>query len=194
MSWGCGLDNWGELTTFLLLCPDCLKFPQIVNRPRRQRVPARQMSPFCPSPEALSELGLDYNNSHYCNLLSSTILGKTMGRIRPLVRMGRADTRWSKRGNHVLFVDALVCGHQPQDAVEGTDSHGAVIGNREALREWFICLQDDMTTLLMDLAIVPMFAERLNDRAARELARDFHVARTSSRTRRRRMRTASFSG
>jgi hypothetical protein len=48
MSWGCGLDNWGELTTFLLLCSDCLKFPQIVNRPRRQRVPARANVAFLP--------------------------------------------------------------------------------------------------------------------------------------------------
>ena len=109
-------------------------------------------------------------------------------------RTARADTRSSKRGEHVLFVDALLCGHQPQNAIEGADSQGKVIWNREALRERFICLQDDMTTLLMDLAIVPMFAERLNDRAAREVARDFHVVRTSSRTRRRRMRTASFSG
>jgi hypothetical protein len=48
MSWGCGLDNWGELTTFLLLCPDCLRFPQIANRPRRQRVPARANVAFLP--------------------------------------------------------------------------------------------------------------------------------------------------
>ena len=58
------------------------------------------------------------------------------------------------RGNYVLFVNALVGGHQPQDAVEGTDSQGAMIWNRDALRGWFICLQDDMTTLVMDLAIV----------------------------------------
>ncbi|MGA7391091.1 MAG: hypothetical protein WCC08_17635 [Terrimicrobiaceae bacterium] len=45
------------------------------------------------------------------------------------------------RGKHVLFVDALVGGHQPQDAVEGSDSQGAVIWNREPLRGWFICLQ-----------------------------------------------------
>ena len=37
--------------------------------------------------------------------------------------------------------------------------HGGVIWNRDVLRGWFICLQNNMTTLLMDLPIV--FAERL---------------------------------
>jgi hypothetical protein len=78
-----------------------------------------------------------------------------MRRIRPLARMARAATRSSKRGKHVLFADALVCGHQPQDAVECADSQCAVIWNRDALRRWFICLQNDMTTLLMDLRDSP---------------------------------------
>ena len=37
-----------------------------------------------------------------------------------------------------------------------------MIGNREALGEWFICLQDNMTTLLMDLAIVPALTDAVS--------------------------------
>jgi hypothetical protein len=92
-----------------------------------------------------------------------------MRRIRPLARTAHAGTRSSERGKYVLFVDAFVCGHQPQNAVEGADSQSVVIWNRDPLRGWFICLQNDMTTLLMNLPIV--FAERLSDRAAREVAR-----------------------
>jgi hypothetical protein len=64
MSWGCGLDNWGELTTFLLLCPDCLKFPQIVNRATAAESPRKGKCRLSAHHRrALSELGLDYNNS-----------------------------------------------------------------------------------------------------------------------------------
>ena len=45
----------------------------------------------------------------------------------------------------------------------------------------------------MELAIIPIFPERLNDRAAREVARDSHSARTSSHKRRRRLRMAEAS-
>ena len=86
-----------------------------------------------------------------------------------------------------------LCVATSAECFRGSRFPGAVIWNRDALRGWSICLQDDMTTLLMDLTTVPMFADRLNDRAARKVARDFHVVvRTSSRTRRRRMRTAIF--
>ena len=126
----------------------------------RTRVKGRQFAHYR---SHLSEVRPNYNN-HYCDARVQDLTENNAA--HPLPRTARADTRGSKRGKHVLFVDAFVCGHQPQNAIEGADSQGKVIWNREALRERFICLQDNMTAFLMDLAIVPMFAERLNDSTA----------------------------
>jgi hypothetical protein len=52
-----------------------------------------------------------------------------------------------------------VCGHQPQDAVEGADSQGADL--EPGCAEGMVYLSaNNITTLLMDLALVPMSAER----------------------------------
>jgi hypothetical protein len=51
-------------------------------------------------------------------------------------RLKTAEMEALERGKHILFVDALVRSHQPQDAVEGADTQGGVIWNRDALRGW----------------------------------------------------------
>jgi hypothetical protein len=63
---------------------------------------------------------------------------------------------------------------------------GAMIWNRDASRGGFICSQADVTTLLIDLVLVPVFAEDLNDRAGFSRGKNFVTHQTETE-----MRTAS---
>jgi hypothetical protein len=66
---------------------------------------------------------------------ATTELDFQKGRLKQL--KGKA----SERGKHILFVDALVRGHQPQDAVEGANTQGGVI--------WLNCKEGQSIELVL---------------------------------------------
>jgi hypothetical protein len=89
----------------------------------------------------------------------------------------------------LLAFHAFVGTHRADDAIERADTQRIMIGHREPLMRRRVGLQNDVAAFLVHDAVTPIAAEGFDQLRTTQVARDFHApARTSSRTRRSRMR------
>ena len=86
-------------------------------------------------------------------------------------------------------------GHEAKDCVKCANPELIVIRDWNAMMGWSFGLNDDMAAHLVDDAIIPTLAEHLHKGAPCEVPRHLHAeARTSSRSRRKRMELGTSCG
>lgn len=85
----------------------------------------------------------------------------------------------SEPGKYLFLGNSLVVGDQSQDRVERAHAQGVVLRDGQPLMRGNVCLQNDMAADLVDYAVVPVFAEMLDQGAPREVPRQLHASSQS---------------
>ena len=95
---------------------------------------------------------------------------------------------WLNALKNCFLGDVLVGGDGSEDRVQSPDPERRMRGNGDAVGSRSLGLKDDVATYLVDFFVSPRPAEVLDEIFTAQVARQLHAtARTSSRSRRRRM-------
>lgn len=81
----------------------------------------------------------------------------------------------SKTREDLFLRDTFMVGDHSQDRVECAHAQSVMLLNRKPLVSGNVCLQNDMAADLVDYAVVPVFAEMLDQGAPRKIPRQLHA-------------------